>query len=103
MTATWKEKGKADMRLLRKRCCWGILASVVFVSLAGVGVYLLIPPTPGVTRENFRRLHKGMTREKVLEVLGSSGQEEPPVFFPGPPGLQRALDDAFAGENFVYW
>ncbi len=47
-----------------------IILGVLLVAVVGVGVYLLMPPKPGVTRENFRRLHKGMTSEQVQEIIG---------------------------------
>jgi SmpA / OmlA family len=30
----------------------------------------LLPPKPGVTLDNFRRLHRGMTKEEVDAILG---------------------------------
>jgi hypothetical protein len=53
---------------------------LVAVSLAaGMLLYFLLPvlnpPQPGVTPENFRRLHKGMSQEEVEAILGSPGQD----------------------------
>jgi hypothetical protein len=58
--------------MVRRR--WLILPGLVFVGLIGSGVYLLIPPKPGVTRENFRCLHKGMSQRQVAAILGSEGK-----------------------------
>src|ERR1700722_13886413 len=49
------------------------VSALLVLPLIGVGVYLLIPPNPGVTLENFRRLHEGMSREEVESILGSKG------------------------------
>jgi len=62
------------MSMTKRKCL--ILAGIVFCSLAGLGVYLLTPPKPGVTQGNFSRLHKGMTREKVEAILGSKGRKK---------------------------
>jgi hypothetical protein len=43
----------------------GVLAAVV-----GLGAYAMVPPEPGVTRENFRRIHRDMTAAEVEAVLG---------------------------------
>lgn len=50
-----------------------LLALGVLVTL-GVGSFYLLRPTPGATRENFRRLHKGMSPEEVEAILGSRGE-----------------------------
>jgi len=47
-----------------------LLTALLFLPLIGIGVYVLIPPKPGVTLENFRRLYRGMTPEKVEAILG---------------------------------
>jgi hypothetical protein len=41
----------------------------------GASLYVMWQPsyTPGVTPENFRRLHKGMTRDEVQAILGGPG------------------------------
>jgi hypothetical protein len=46
------------------------IVAAVLVPLVGLGIYWLIPPTPGVTLENFRRLRKGMTLDQAQAVLG---------------------------------
>jgi hypothetical protein len=33
----------------------------------------MLPPSPGVTRANFDRIEKGMTRAEVEEILGEKG------------------------------
>src|ERR1700722_11712669 len=62
---------------------WLIVLAVLIVAVAGVGVYSLIPPEPGVTVENFGRLHKGMTRGQVEAILGP-GEEVERIFAGGP-------------------
>jgi hypothetical protein len=44
-----------------------LLASIVGVVLV---VLALLPPRPGVTKENFDRIQNGMTRAEVAEILG---------------------------------
>ena len=51
-----------------------ILSALLLLPLVGFGIYFLTPPKPGVTRENFRRLHKGMTQEEVESILGGKGR-----------------------------
>jgi len=47
-----------------------ILSAVLLVTIAGLGIYLLIPPTPGVTLQNFRRLEGEMMIEDFDRILG---------------------------------
>jgi hypothetical protein len=46
--------------------CLGVLSLVV--------VWQRPRPVPGVTLENFRRLHKGMTSKQVEAILGEPGE-----------------------------
>jgi outer membrane protein assembly factor BamE (lipoprotein component of BamABCDE complex) len=50
------------------------LALIAAVSLAiaavMVGVLVMLPPGPGVTKANFDRIEKGMTKAKVEEIFG---------------------------------
>jgi hypothetical protein len=59
---------------MRKRAV--VVAGVlVFLGLLGLAaVPRLLPPKPGVTLENFRRLHRGMTKEEVDVLLGGPGE-----------------------------
>jgi hypothetical protein len=50
------------------------MIAAVTLSLIGAAVYWSIPPKPGLTLENFRFLHRGMTQEQVVVVLGSEGE-----------------------------
>jgi hypothetical protein len=54
-----------------KRLLWGV-AYLVFLALVVAVVIRLMdqPPPPGVTVENFKRLHKGMTEEEVGVIFG---------------------------------
>ncbi len=54
----------------RKWLRFSVLAALCLV---GVSVHWLIPPKPGVTRENFRRLHKEMTLARIDALLDSGG------------------------------
>ena len=55
---------------MRKR--WRLLLSIiaVIVPLVVLGVYLAVPPKPGVTLENFHRLSLDMTRQEAESILG---------------------------------
>jgi len=44
-----------------------ILAACVCIAL---GVLAMLPPRPGVTKANFDRIEKGMSRAKVREIFG---------------------------------
>jgi hypothetical protein len=53
----------------RRSLLLGCLALVALVA-----VPRLLAPKPGVTVENFRRLHRGMTKEEVDAILGGPGE-----------------------------
>jgi hypothetical protein len=76
-----------------------ILGAVVFSSLAGVGAYFLIRPNPGIIRENFRRLHKGMTKADVVTILGSEGEESDGKKFVNWTGNHCHISIAFSGND----
>jgi hypothetical protein len=83
---------------LRNRRLWEIIASVSLV-VGGFGVYLLIPPKSGVTKENFRRLYKGMMKEEILAILGSEGTEGEPIL-----GWSDDTDNLLRfGSSLCYW
>ena len=54
---------------MKKRLRLLLLAVGVFVGV-GVAVLRPVPPKPGLTVENFRRLHQGMTEDEVEAILG---------------------------------
>jgi hypothetical protein len=41
-----------------------------------VGVLGLLPPRPGVTKANFDRIEKGMTKAEVEKIFGRQGDED---------------------------
>jgi hypothetical protein len=51
---------------------WTPILCVLLLPLVGIGVYWVVQPPirPGVTLENFRLLHKEMTRAQVESILG---------------------------------
>jgi hypothetical protein len=57
----------------RRRLLLSVIAAVT-LSLIGAAVYWSIPPKPGLTLDNFRFLHRGMTQEQVVAVLASEGE-----------------------------
>jgi hypothetical protein len=53
----------------------GLVAALLVVGLLLYFLSpLLNPPRPGVTQENFRRVHKGMSEEEVEAILGGPGE-----------------------------
>jgi hypothetical protein len=47
------------------------LIVVSLVLMGGGTIYCLMPPKPGVTLGNFRRVHTGLTEKEVEAILGS--------------------------------
>jgi hypothetical protein len=39
-----------------------------------LGVLALLPPHPGVTKANYDRIQKGMTKAEVEEIFGEKGE-----------------------------
>jgi hypothetical protein len=50
-----------------------LIASLPLVIVVTVGVLAMMPPRPGVTKANFDRVEKGMTRAEVEEIFGEKG------------------------------
>jgi hypothetical protein len=72
--------------MMRKRLFMiaGILVSVawiVYITLA------ILPPWPGVTKENFDRIRDGMTSDDVVAILGNSGMTDIPFEWPNNPHM----------------
>jgi hypothetical protein len=65
------------MAMSKRTCLSLIVLLLLLIAGVGVGGYLLTPPTPkpGVTLENFKRLHAGMTEEEVEKIFGSKGTD----------------------------
>jgi hypothetical protein len=87
---------------MRDRKSVGCVVIVVTVVIV-VGAYKLTRPQPPakVTRENFARIHPGMTRAEVMIILGPPGD-----YMTGParlnPALVKKAQEA-AGERFSVW
>jgi hypothetical protein len=56
---------------MRRRTLFVALAGLAVVGAAGAVV--LWPPTNRITEENLKRIHPGMTRTQVEEILGQPG------------------------------
>jgi outer membrane protein assembly factor BamE (lipoprotein component of BamABCDE complex) len=60
------------------------LLLIVFLPLTAVavsvGMLAMLPPGPGVTKANFDRIEKGMTRAQVEEIMGRPSMAEPITF-----------------------
>jgi hypothetical protein len=80
---------------MRKRVLAGGVLLLCVAVLALVVVWQRkAPPAPGVTGENFRRLHKGMSQEQVELILGAPSVEEKGRWF----GLEYT-DCTWEGES----
>jgi hypothetical protein len=53
-----------------------IMFALLLLPLVGLGVSWSIPPKPGVTKENFRRLQPGMMRAEVEAAMGDRSEQE---------------------------
>jgi hypothetical protein len=55
-----------------------LIASVPLVIVVTLGVLALLPPDdrPGVTKANFDRIEKWMTKAQVEEIFGREGRRE---------------------------
>jgi hypothetical protein len=60
-----------------------IFAAVLAALVVVLGFFTLLPAQPGVTKANFDRIEKGMTRAEVEAIFGGPG--EPPHGMHGPP------------------
>jgi hypothetical protein len=56
----------------RKRLYRWLVVLILTGTLGGLGLLILRTPPPKVSKENFAKIHEGMTREEVEEVLGAS-------------------------------
>jgi hypothetical protein len=52
-----------------------LISAAVLAACVGIafGVLAMLPPRPGVTKANFDRIEKGMTREDVEVLFGGKG------------------------------
>ena len=51
-----------------------LLAFLPLVIVVTLGVLAILPPSPGVTKANFDRIEKGMTKAEVEEIFGGKGE-----------------------------
>src|SRR5262245_52855278 len=59
---------------LQKRVAGGAALLLVVLVVSLVAVWKRPVRTPGVTQENFQRLHKGLSQQQVEAILGSEGE-----------------------------
>jgi hypothetical protein len=59
---------------MRKRRTLLAAGAVLCFGIVGWHLPWSTPPKPGVTRENFQRLHKGMADDAVQSILGAAGE-----------------------------
>ena len=50
-----------------------LIASVPLIAAVALGVLSILPPRPGVTKANFDRIEKGMTKAEVEAIFGEKG------------------------------
>ena len=50
-----------------------LIASLAFIVVVALGVLSIIPPRPGVTKANFDRIERGMTKAEVEAIFGERG------------------------------
>ena len=60
------------MAVTKKRLL--LLAFLPLVIVVTLGVLAILPPSPGVTKANFDRIEKGMTKAEVEEIFGGKGE-----------------------------
>jgi hypothetical protein len=51
-----------------------LVAVVPLVAFLLLGVLAMMPPSPGVTKANFNRIEKGMTKAEVVQIFGGRGR-----------------------------
>jgi hypothetical protein len=71
----------------------GMLMTCVVLTL---GALAMLPPRPGVTKANFNRIKKGMTKPEVSAILGKSGF---PAFGVGGGGGYRITETWSANDG----
>jgi hypothetical protein len=69
---------ESDMRKKKRLILIALPLAVVAVTL---GVLVMLPPRPGVTKTNCDRIQVGMTRAEVEEIFG--GPSDPDHFYLG--------------------
>jgi len=57
------------VRGMRKKCSL-LIALLPLAIIVILGVLAMVPPRAGITKANFDRIEKGMTRAEVAEILG---------------------------------
>jgi hypothetical protein len=84
------------MTKMKKRLL--LIASVPITIAVILGVLALLPPSPGVTKANFDRIEKEMTRAQVEAVFGGQGTKDLPFY----PRFGKGLQGHW-GTAVVYW
>jgi hypothetical protein len=52
-----------------------LISALPVIIVVALGVLAMIPPRPGVTKANFDRIEKGMTRAEVERIFGGPATE----------------------------
>jgi hypothetical protein len=61
--------------MVTKKRLFLIAAPLAAVAVT-LGILAMLPPHPGVTRANFDRIEKGMTRAEVEEIFGGPSESK---------------------------
>ena len=67
-----------------------LLAALLLVGAVALGYALALWPGPGVTTANFEKLHEGMTRQQVNDILGAENLLQG-AGYPNDPSLEADL------------
>jgi hypothetical protein len=78
-----------------------LLASVPFTIAMTLSVFAMLPPRPGVTKANFDRIEKGMTRAEVEEIFGGKGTTWETFWMRSDADIHKEMTKAEMHEMFV--
>lgn len=93
--------------MLASRRIWACLVVVALLLAAGGALTAWVYPPGCISHANYERIRAGMSREQVVELLGSPGEVSksiphwpPYIHEPGyPPGWTGVV----WGDTFVHW
>src|SRR5262245_47907883 len=62
--------------IMRRNIWLKVLVAAVALYALGLLAFAFIPPTPGVTRHNYYRVHIGMTQNEVEAIFGGPADSD---------------------------
>jgi hypothetical protein len=75
----WQGLSSEGFAMRRRQLLAGTCGLLLLGLLAGLCVWSLALPRPGITRENYERIREGMTIEEVEAVLGKHHYRLKPI------------------------